>query len=142
MILKIILIISTLFTAAGLEDVVYDARHRTAAHVFELPGEITRAFVNADAKVISKHFNSSIELILPESSGVYGKDQAEQILKTFFSDNASPRGKFEYKHLHDSRQRDNGQFYIGELTTGKGSYRVTIFMKNQLIHRMRIESND
>ena len=142
MILNKILIISSLCVVITVRGAVHDIRHETVMRVFEMPQEIIQAFINADAKVIGKYFNSPVELIFSESSGVYAKAQAEQILKTFFSNNASPRGKFDYKHLHDSKQRDNVQYYIGELHTGKGSYRVTIFMKNQLIHRMRIESND
>jgi len=108
---------------------------------YSLPHEIVQGFVNGDARVISKYFNTSVELSLSESSGVYGKAQAEQIVRTFFNNNAAPSGKFNYKHLHGS-DRDNVQFCIGELHTGKGLYRVTIYMKDNLIHRMRIESND
>ena len=46
-----------------------------------------------------------------------------------------------FKQLHKA-DRDNVQYYIGELHTGKGSYRVTIYMKDQRIHQMKIESND
>ena len=140
MIFKKILIISLLCAAAGL-DAVHGTFHGTAVQANTLPREIVHAFINADAKGVSKYFNSSIELILSESSGVHSKAQAEQILRTFFNDNASASGKFDYKHLHGS-DRDNAQWTIGTLHTGKGAYRVTIFMKNQLIHRMRIESND
>jgi hypothetical protein len=141
MILKKILIISSLCAVISFWGGERETRLAAVVHIVELPHEIIQAFINADAKLMSKYFNSSVELIFSESSGVYAKAQAEQILKTFFSNNASARGRFDYKHLHDSK-RDNVQYYIGELHTGKGSYRVTIFMKNQLIHRMRIESND
>ena len=107
----------------------------------DLPSELVQGFVNGDAKLISKHFNESIELIFTESSGVYGKTQAEQILRTFFVNNAPANGKFGYKPLHNSG-RENMHYFIGELHTGKGLYRVTIHMKDKLIHRMRIENND
>jgi len=106
-----------------------------------LPVEIVQALKTCDAKTIGKYFNSSVELNFSESQGVYGKAQAEQILKDFFNKNASVNGKFEYKHLHTT-PRDNAQNYIGELITGKGIYRLQIFMKDQRIHQMRINSND
>ena len=104
------------------------------------PDEIIQAFINGDAKVIGNYFNTSVELIFSEKQGVYSKAQAEQMLRTFFSDNSANR-KFTYKQLHASN-KDNAQYYIGELHTGKGSYRVTIYMKGQRIHQLRIESND
>ena len=106
-----------------------------------LPAEIVQGFENGDAKVISKYFNTSVELIISKTSGVYRAVQAEQILKSFFSNNATASGKFIYKHLHGS-VRDNVQFFIGELRTGRDLYRVTIDKKDNLIYRMRIESND
>ena len=134
MVFKKILIISSLCAVVCL-------RGEAGVHVFNLPDEIVQAFINGDAKVISKYFNSSVELIFSQRQGVYGKAQAEQILKTFFNDNSLAGGKFNYKLLHSNSNRNNAQ-YIGELYTGKGSYRVHIFMKDQLIHQMRIDSND
>jgi len=137
MIFKQILVLSTLCSAVNLHGTVYD----TNSNSLNLPNEIIQALTNGDAKSISNYFNSSVELIINDSQAVYGKSQAEQILKTFYNNNASASGKFSYKQLHKG-ERDNVQFYIGELHTGKGSYRVTINMKDQRIHQMRIESND
>ena len=137
MVLKNILIISLLCTTVHSRNVAHDLNE----HAFSLPDEIVQALKAGDAKTISKYFNSSVELNLSESQGVYGKAQAEQILKDFFSKNASAKGKFEYKHLHNTTNKDNAQYYIGELT-GKGIYRLYILMKDQRIHQMRIDSND
>ena len=119
---------------------------RVTIHDFDVflhnpPQEIVQGFVNGDARLISKHFNASVELIISDTSGVYGKAQAEQILRTFFNNNSTASGKFNYKPLHGS-DRENVQYFIGELQTGKGLYRVSIYLKDKLIHRMTIESND
>ena len=134
MIVKKILIISLLCTVVGL-------RGETGAQTLNLPDEIIQAFADGDAKVISKYFNSSVELIFSESQNVYGKAQAEQILKNFFNNNATTNRKFNYKPLH-SNGKDNAQSFIGVLHTGKGTYRVNIYMIDQRIHIMRIENND
>ena len=138
MVFKKILIISSLCVVVNLPGAVHEAR----ASILSLPNEIVQAFVNGDAKVISKYFNTSVELIFSENQGVYSKAQAEQMLRTFFSNNASADRKFTFKHLHSSPNRDNIQYYIYQLDTGKGSYRVTIHIKDQRITQMRIESND
>ena len=137
MIFKNILIISLLCITSNMPCSAHDVTVQTS----NLPVEIVQAMRTGDAKTISKYFNSSVELNFSESHGVYGKSQAEQILKDFFNKNASADGKFEYKHLHTT-PRDNAQYYIGELITGKGTYRLHIFMKDQRIHQMRIDSND
>jgi len=125
-----------------LRGAVYETIHEPQGRVLNQPEEIVQAFINGDAKVIGNYFNTSVELIFSERQGVYGKAQAEQMLKTFFSENVSANRKFVYKPVHSSPNRDNAQFYIGELNTGKGSYRVTIYMKDQRIHLLKIESND
>ena len=135
---KKILIISSLYVVANLHGAVCESK----PSALSLPDEIVQGFVDGDAKVISKYFNTSVELIFSENQGVYSKAQAEQMLKNFFCNNASSSGKFTYKHLHSSTNRDNIQYYIGQLHTGKGSYRVTIHIKDQRITQMRIESND
>ena len=137
MIIRNILVISLLCIATHVRCAVYDISAQTS----NLPIEIVQALKTGDAKTISKYFNSSVELNFSESQGVYGKAQAEQILKDFFNKNAPANGKFEYKHLHTT-PRDNTQNFIGELFTGKGTYRLQIFMKDQRIHQMRINSND
>ncbi len=110
-----------------------------AVNVHNLPGEIVKALEKGDSKSISNYFNSSVELIFSDSQKVYGKSQAEQILKNFFINNGP--GEFRYKHLH-KMDKDNAQYFIGELRTAKGLYRLNIYMKDQRIYQMRIENND
>ena len=140
MTLKKALIISSLCFVVSLRGAVYETIHESEKQVLNPPVEIVQALKSGDSKVISKYFNSSVELIFSESQGVYGKAQAEQILKTFFSNNAS-KGDFTYNHSH-TVNKDNAQYYIGKLHTGKGVYRVYIYMKDQRIHQMRMESDD
>ena len=135
-----ILIITLLSPVMYLNSAVHETIHETNSHFLNLPNEIVQALSNGDAKAISNFFNTSVELNINESQAVYGKAQAEQILRYFFNNNAFTNGKFNFKQLHKG-DRDNVQFYIGELH-GKGSYRVTIYMKDQRIHQMKIESND
>ena len=137
MIVKKILIISSLCALVSSREAIHD----TDICAVKPPEEIIQGFESCDARIIGKYFNLSVELILNESQAVYAKSQAEQILRNFFNNNVSPNRKFTYKHLHGS-DRDNVQYYIGELHTGRGMYRVTIYMRNNLIYRMRIESND
>ena len=119
----------------------HGAIHNDSCSAVKPPEEIIKGFENCDARVVGRYFDLSVELIFNESQAVYAKSQAEQILRNFFNNNVSQNRKFIYKHLHGS-DRENVKYFIGELNTGKGLYRVTIYMKDHLIYRMRIENND
>jgi hypothetical protein len=111
----------------------------------DLPQEIVQALNSGDAKVIAKYFNSSVELIFSDKRDVYAKAHAEQVLKNFFTNNPvdTGAGKVNYTHRHTSGVgKENVRNYIGELRTGKGTFRIHIFMKDQRIYEMRIENND
>jgi hypothetical protein len=109
------------------------------AQNLKLPADIAGALEGGNAKEISKRFNSSVELILNQSQDVYGKSQAEQILRSFFDGNGP---SFKYKDLHSSGREESHCNFIGQLFTSKGTYRVYIYIKNDQIYQMRVENND
>lgn len=112
-------------------------------NVQEIPDQITSALAQGDAKVISKHFHSSVQLILLDSEGMYNREQAEQILRIFFSQHLPTN--FTVRHEGGSQTKDS-RFIIGILRTGKGIYRVSLFLKiidgNLSIHQLRIEEDN
>ncbi|MDR1864603.1 MAG: DUF4783 domain-containing protein [Bacteroidales bacterium] len=108
-----------------------------AQHI-KLPQDIVKALETGNAKEICKRFNSSVELILNQNQDVYGKSQAEQILKNFFEING-PR--FKYKDLHSSGKEESHCNVIGQLYTSKGIYRVYIYIKNGQIYQMRLDND-
>ena len=81
----------------------------------------------------------NIEIALPEKSNSYSKDQAELVLKDFFSTNTVK--SFEVLH----KGENGGSLYcIGTLVTKSGSFRTTIFMKQKgeklLLQELRFEN--
>ena len=76
------------------------------------------------ASELSKYFDDNVELTLPDKSDSYSKAQAQLIIRDFFGNNGV-KG-FELKHKGDS---PGGQFCVGTLQTGTGSFRTTLFMK-------------
>jgi hypothetical protein len=66
-----------------------------------------------------------VELTIPGNDGLFDNARAQQMLVGFFKENA-PQA-FVVKHQGTSKLDD--QFRIGELTTTKGIFRVTFFMK-------------
>lgn len=86
---------------------------------------VSAALKKGDALALATHFVPQLELTLEGKDGLFEKGQAQQMLATFFKDN--PPQAFVIKHQGTSKLDD--QFRIGELTTARGMYRVTFFMK-------------
>ena len=61
------------------------------------------ALKSGNATLLSRFFDSRVDIILPEKSDNYSRSQAEMILKDFFSNNGGVKS-FEVKH----RGENNG----------------------------------
>jgi len=105
----------------------------------DISSAVGAALKKGDAASIASYLMPQVELTLVGKDGVYDKTQAQQMLAGFFKEN-SPQN-FVIKHQGTSKLDD--QFRIGELTTSKGLFRVTFFMKknNNLlqIKQLKIE---
>ena len=100
--------------------------------------DIVTAIKNGDATEVSKYFDNTIEITLPEKSNSYSKSQAEVVLRDFFSTNGIK--DFEVLHKGDNA---GSQFCIGTLHTRNGIFRTTIFLKQkgdkQVLQELRFE---
>lgn len=105
----------------------------------DISSAVGAALKKGDAASIASYLMPQVELTLVGKDGVYDKAQAQQMLAGFFKEN--PPQNFVIKHQGTSKLDD--QFRIGELTTSKGLFRVTFFMKknNNLlqIKQLKIE---
>jgi len=86
---------------------------------------VAAALKKGDAAALAAHLMPQVELTLLGKDGLFEKSEAQQMLAEFFKGN--PPQAFSIKHQGTSKLDD--QFRIGELTTSKGMYRVTFFMK-------------
>ena len=94
-----------------------------------------------NSKVLSGHFTPNVDLTVVDTDDVYSKAQAEQILKKFFEESNPTNFKVE----HDGKTNAGDGYVIGTLSTQKGKYRVTYFLKQMdqslLIKQLRIEES-
>ncbi len=101
--------------------------------------DVVSAIKQASAKDVSKYFNSTVELTVVNTEGVYSKPQAEMIVKNFFA--ANPPKAVSIQHKGSSAQ--GSRYAIANYETTQGKYRVYIFMKEStggmLIHELRFE---
>jgi thiamine pyrophosphokinase len=101
--------------------------------------EVVAAIKSANAAEVSHYFNSSVELTIFASEGVYSKQQAEIIVKNFFASN--PPKSVVIQHKGSSTQ--GSKYAIANYDCAQGKFRVYIFMKESagkmLIHELRFE---
>jgi hypothetical protein len=101
--------------------------------------EVVNAFKKGDAAQIARYFDNTVEITMPDKSNNYSKNQAEIVLKDFFTTNSVKT--FEVTHKGENA---GSQYCIGTLVTKNGSFRTTVYMKQksdkQLLQEIRFES--
>lgn len=101
--------------------------------------EVVNGLKNGDSAQIAKYFDNTVEITMPDKSNSYSKNQAEIILRDFFSNN----GVKDFAVIHKG-ENAGSQYCIGTLVTKNGSFRTTVFMKQkndkQLLQEIRFEN--
>jgi hypothetical protein len=100
---------------------------------------VASALSSGNSNKLSEYFAKTLDLTLIDSEEVYSKEQAKVILTRFFSENRP--SEFNLKHEGQSKLQDH--YFIGDLVTDKGVYRITYFLKKEnsdfRIKQLRIE---
>ena len=103
--------------------------------------KVVEAMKTGNSKVLATHFIPNIDLTVKETTDVYSKAQAEQIVRKFFNDN--PPVDLVIEHNGVSKVGD--KYYIGILRTTMGYFRVTFFLKKTeaefQVKQLRIETS-
>jgi hypothetical protein len=101
--------------------------------------EVVNAMKAGDSAQIARYFDNTVEITMPDKSNNYSRNQAEIVLKDFFSTN----GVKSFEVIHKG-ENSGSQYCIGTLVTKNGSFRTTVFMKQkndrQLLQEIRFES--
>ena len=106
-----------------------------------IPSGISLAFKAGNASELSKHFNSTIQIVLLGKEDFYKKNIAETIFKDFFAGHKTK----DFVILHHGGTPDS-EYAICNLKTEKGDFRVYFLLKKVgaelLIHQIRIEPDN
>jgi hypothetical protein len=107
-----------------------------ANDVFE---QVATALRSAQARELTKYCNNNVALTILNEEGIYSKQQAEVIMKSFFTQNPPKSVSIQ----HRGQSAGGAQFAVAIYETGNNKFRAYIFMKNagngMLIHELRIE---
>lgn len=87
--------------------------------------DITTAIQQNNTKQLVTHFGDNVDLKLPNTDGVFSKQQAILIVKSFFEE--APVSIYELKHQGNSK--NDALYLIGSLTRNEQVYRTYILLK-------------
>ncbi len=102
--------------------------------------ELSEAFGKANARDVAKHFGASVDLKLPGNEGTYSRNQAELILRNFFTAN-NPQS---FTIQHQGPSRDGSIYAIGIYKAKNGkSFRAYFLLKKlsdqMVLHLLQME---
>jgi hypothetical protein len=103
---------------------------------------ISAALKSGNSKEIAKHFSANVNLKILNQDDIYSKNQAEMILKDFFTKNPVKN----YTAKHNGTSKNGAQYTIGTLSTANGNFRTYYFIKKNpdgiQIQEFRIENEE
>lgn len=101
--------------------------------------KIASAFREGNASAIAAYFESNVEITIKNNGNSYSKNQAEMLLKNFFTSN-KPSG---FSVAHEGTSPEGSKYFIGNLSTSTGTYRTYVYAKSSggsfIIQEIRIE---
>ena len=96
---------------------------RAAGDSYDVFVPISKYMASGDAESLSAWFSDNLEISIMSSTNDSSRNQAKQILKTFFASH-TPRS-FEINH---TASRSNSKYALGYLNAGGELFEVTIFV--------------
>lgn len=85
------------------------------------PQKINTALQNGNSTELAEVFNNSIELTMPNTSGVYAKEQARLVIDNFFKANSPSKCTLSHETSGAS-----SSMLVYELVTKNGTFRVSL----------------
>ena len=91
----------------------------------ETTGIINSAIKAGDAQTLSEHFNSTLDISLPDTDQTMSRSQATQMMKSFFKENP-PKS---YAENHSGSSREATKYIIGTYKSNSKSFKTYLLLK-------------
>ncbi|MEJ7768111.1 MAG: DUF4783 domain-containing protein [Chitinophagaceae bacterium] len=88
--------------------------------------DVVVALKSGNASHLSKYFDTRVDITLPDKTDNYSRNQAEMVMREFFSSNGVQNFDLKYKS-----EKEGSNYCVGTLHTKSGNYRTTLFMKQK-----------
>ncbi len=106
----------------------------------DVKDRVVAAISSGNVNALAEQFVPSVDLTVLSNSDHYSKAQATGMLRKFFDEHEPQSLRIE----HEGASKMGDSYYIGQLATANGTFRVTFFLKRQgessLVKQLRIEN--
>ncbi len=86
---------------------------------------IANAIKTGNASALAANFEANVEITVKDAQNSYSKNQAEMVLKNFFSSH-QPKS---FTIVHQGTSPEGSKYFIGNLSTSSGNYRTYVYSK-------------
>ncbi|MBK0382586.1 DUF4783 domain-containing protein [Pedobacter sp. SD-b] len=108
---------------------------------FDVIDDLSNVLKNGDIKTLSTYFSNTIELSIMDQDDIYSANQANLILKDFFTKNPPSATKIIHKVVSNA----NYKFGVIVYNSSKGNYRISLELKGNgsdfKLTQIRIDEN-
>ncbi len=108
----------------------------------DVKDQVTAALGAGDVNALGEKLVPNVDLTVLSTSDYYSKAQALGILRKFFEEH-EPKG---LRIEHEGTSKMGDRYCIGQLSTTKGTFRVTFFLKKTgdavQVKQLRIENSN
>ena len=91
----------------------------------EVINNVRDALKTGSSKELSRYLNNTIEISINGEKASYSRNQAEFILKDFFT-KYSPQG---FRYVHQGSSKEGLKYTVGTYTHERGEFRVFMLIK-------------
>ncbi len=88
--------------------------------------DVTGAMKSGNADVLSRYFDSMVDITLHDKSHAYSRSQAEAIIRDFFKCYGVESFRVTHKGINNG-----AEYCVGELKTKHGVFQASAFMKSR-----------
>jgi hypothetical protein len=113
-------------TLAGLAVVALSLFLNSFRPIFSLD-DVATAIRSGDVSNLSPYLDNRVDITLPTKSDTYSRNQAEMIIRDFFSTN----GVKNFQIKQRGEQGAGTLYCVGELQTQNGNFRTMLFLKQK-----------
>lgn len=93
----------------------------------EVLKSLKSSFISGNLASVSNYLSTRTELAFEGDKKIYQKEKAELVLKSFLNEN-KPK---DFQILHQGASKEGIKFYIGELISANGTFRVLVYLRTK-----------
>ena len=101
--------------------------------------QVNAALSSGNSAMLATFFEATVSITILENENIYSKQQAEVVMKDFFSKHAVK----SFTAIHEGASPEGSKFSVGKMVTANGTFRTFVLVKQKgtsfVIQEIRFE---